>query len=55
MRSNPNVRSFVQLTIELHSCIEEPEHLAMELERLLRDKLDSDFDSDIEVYISETT
>lgn len=55
MRSNPNVRSYVQLTIELHSCVAEPEHLAIGLEELLRDKFDTDFDSDIEVFISETT
>lgn len=55
MRSNKNVRSFVELTIELHSCVTEPEHLVIELEELLRSKFDTDFDSDIAVYISETT
>jgi hypothetical protein len=55
MRDDPNVLSFVELTVQLHSCVEKPEQLALELEELLRSELAIDYDSDIEVYISETT
>jgi len=54
MRSNPNVRSFVEMEIQFHSCVEDPMKLCRDLEEWLRSRFETDFDSDIDVAYDAT-
>lgn len=57
---NRNKIKYVGIDIQLHSCVDKGranlDKLVSEIDQFLRDKLQPlDFDSDIEVYISEYT
>ena len=41
--------SYVELSIQLHGCVADPEILVKELDTWLRNRLPHDYDSDIEV------
>lgn len=57
-RKNKNIVSYVEYSIQLHSCIERNRVLTLqdEIEQFIRDKLETlDFESDVKVYLENRT
>lgn len=54
MRSNTNVRSYVEIEIQLHSCVEDPVKLHLDLKKWLQSRFEIDFDSDIDISYTAT-
>jgi hypothetical protein len=52
MRSNKNVYPYVELEVQLHSCVEDPDMLVDDLREWLQARYRVDFDTDIEIDIA---
>ena len=54
MRSDPNVRSFVGVEIQLHGCVDDPDKLLLDLRGWLESRFEVDYDDDIELSCTST-
>jgi hypothetical protein len=52
MRSNKNVYPYVELEVQLHSCVTDPDMLARRLREWLQKHHLVDFDTDIQIDIA---
>lgn len=46
---------YIGLDIQLHGCVKDPEELIQDLHQWLKNKLNPDYESDIQVEISESS
>lgn len=47
------MKTFVELTIQLHSCVEDEEKLVKDLKKFLIEKLNPDYELNIDIEINK--